>query len=140
MSGFPNILIYGHSFVRRVREDLDAHFDSRAAPNFYIPESGHISMLGSRGRTVAKVMKYDLSFVQKYKHDILILELGTNDLSVQVPETVGFQIDDLVHLFRDKYKIRVVCVCQVINRNLPQTQVPDHDFNAKAALLRNICP
>ncbi len=66
----------------------------------------------------------------------LILELGTNDLSVQAPETAESETDDLVHLFRDKYKIRVVCVYQVNNRNFPQTQVPDHDFNDEAALLR----
>ena len=68
----------------------------------------------------------------------LILELGTNDLSVQAPETAESETDDLVHLFRDKYKIRVVCVYQVINRNFPQTQVLDHDFNAKAALFAAI--
>ncbi len=45
MSGFPNILIYGNSFVRRLREDLDAHFDSHAAPNFHIPESDSFHIL-----------------------------------------------------------------------------------------------
>ena len=36
----PNILILGHSFVRRLRDDLAARFDARAAPNFHLPESG----------------------------------------------------------------------------------------------------
>ena len=72
----------------RLQEDLDAHFDSCTAPNLHIPESGHISMLGTRGRTVANVIKYDLSFVQKYKPNMLILEIGTNDLSVQAPEII----------------------------------------------------
>lgn len=132
----PSILILGHSFVRRLRDDLDAHFDIRAAPNFHIPESGHVSMVGSGGRTVDKVIKYDLSLVQKYKPDILVLELGTNDLAVHAPEVVGSKIDDLAHLFRDKYKVRVVVVCHVINRNLSHSQTPDAGFNAKAALLR----
>ena len=48
---------------------------------------------------------------------------------------MGFQIDDLVHVLGDQYKVRVVGVCQVINRNTPQKS-PDCRFNAKAAMLR----
>ena len=137
MSGcVPTILLLGHSFVRRLRDDLEAHFDLRAAPNFHLPESGNVSLLGTGGRTVDKVLKYDLSWVKKYKPDIVILEMGTNDLSGHTPEVVGSKLDDLVHVLRDQYKVRVVAVCQVINRNLPQTQAPDNAFNTKAALLR----
>ena len=49
---------------------------------------------------------------------------------------MGSKLDDLVHILRDQYKVRVVAVCQVINRNLPHTQAPDNAFNTKAALLR----
>ncbi len=87
-------------------------------------------------RTVDKLNKYDLSWVLKYKPDIVILELGTNDLSTLRPEVVGYKIDDLAQVLRDQYKVRIVGVCQVINRNIPQTRAPDCDFNAKAAVLR----
>ena len=90
----PSILILGHSFVRRLRDDFDAHFDTRAASNFHLPESGYITLLGTGGRTVEKVVKYDLQSVHKYKPDIVILELGTNDLSTHAPEVVGSKIDD----------------------------------------------
>ena len=93
----PSILILGHSFVCRLRDDLDAHFDTHAASNFHLPESGYITLLGTGGRTVEKVVKYDLQSVHKYKPDIVILELGTNDLSTHAPEVVGSKIDDLVH-------------------------------------------
>ena len=116
----PNILILGHSFVRRLRDDLAARFDARAAPNFHLPESGHVSLFGTGGRTVEKLNKYDLSSLHKYRPDIVILEIGTYDLSTRRPEVVGSQIDDLVHVLRDQYKVRVVGVCQVINRNTPQ--------------------
>ena len=36
----PNILILGHSFVRRLRDDLAERFDTHAAPNFHLPELG----------------------------------------------------------------------------------------------------
>ncbi len=132
----PNILILGHSFVRRLKDDLTARFNTRAAPNFHIPESGHVSLYGTGGRTVDKLTRYDLTCVSKYKPDIAILEVGTNDLSTLRPEVVGSKIDDLAQVLCDKYKVRVVGVCQVINCNIPQTRAPDCDFNAKAAILR----
>ena len=70
-----------------------------------------------------------------YKPDIVILELGTNDLSTMRPEVVGSKIDNLAQVLYDQYKVRILGVCQVINRNIPQTQAPDCDFNAKAAVL-----
>ena len=97
----PNILILGHSFVRRLRDDLAALFDPRAAPNFHLPESGHVSLFGTCGWTVEKLSKYDLSSLYKYRPDIVILEIGTNDLSTLRPEVVGSQIDDLAHVLRD---------------------------------------
>ena len=132
----PNILILGHSFVRRLKDDLAARFDARAAPNVHLPESGHVSLYGTGGRTVDKIHAYDLSLVLKYKPDIVILELGTNDLSTLRPEVVGSKIDDLAQVLRDQYKVRVIGVCQVVNRNIPHTRSPDCDFNAKAAVLR----
>ena len=33
----PKVLILGHSFVRRLRDDLDAQFDDRASKNFHLP-------------------------------------------------------------------------------------------------------
>ena len=94
--------------------------------NFHLPESGHVSLVGTGGRTVDKLNKYDLSLLVKYKPDIVILEVGTNDLSTLRPEIVGSKIDDLAQALRDQYKFRVIGVCQVINRN----------FNVKAAVLR----
>ena len=132
----PNILILGHSFVRRLKDDLAARFDARAAPNFHLPESGHVSLYGTGGRTVDKIHAYDLSLVRKYKPDIVILKLGTNDLSTLRPEVVGSKIDDLAKVLRDQYKVCVVGVCQVVNRNIPHTWSPDCDLNAKAAVSR----
>ena len=138
----PSILILGHSFVRRLRDDLDAHFDTRAASNFHLPESGYITLLGTGGRTVEKVVKYDLQSVHKYKPDIVILELGTNDLSTHAPEVVGSKIDDLVHALRHTYNVRVVGVCQVINRNIPFAQGSDLGFYCRyfaAIFIRGPC-
>ena len=50
--GFPNILNLGHSFGRRLRENLKANFDSHATQNFHISELGYVILLGRGGRTV----------------------------------------------------------------------------------------
>ena len=77
---------------------------------------------------------------QKYKPDIVILEIGTNDLSGHNPEVVGSKLDDLVHVLRDQDKVRVVAACQVINRNLPHTQAPDNPFNTTSTRVPVCCP
>ena len=63
------------------------------------------------------------------------LEIGTNDLYTLAPETVGSKTDDLAQAVRDQYS-QVLGVCQVINRNIPQTLSLDCNFSVKAAVLR----
>jgi hypothetical protein len=67
MSGFiPNVLVFGHSFVRRLNDDLNNGFDSRAKQNFNLANSGvYVSLKGTGGRTVDKVFKYDISFLMQ---------------------------------------------------------------------------
>ena len=82
MSDFiPKILIFGHSFVRSLQDDLVKGFDSPAKQNFNLAE-------------------------------------------------------ELARFCRDMLKIKVVLVCQVINRNKPHSTAPDLAFNNMAAILR----
>ena len=66
----PKVLILGHSFVRRLRDDLDAQFDDRASKNFHLPESANVSLYGTGGRTVEKVLK-----CSKFRPDIILEKL-----------------------------------------------------------------
>ena len=50
--------------------------------------------------------------------DIVILEIGTNDLSHATPEVVGSAIDDLVSLLLNDCSVRVIGVCLVIPRGI----------------------
>jgi hypothetical protein len=65
------------------------------------------------------VFKYDISFLKSYKPDIVVLEIGTNNLSNLSPEVVGSRIDDHVRYMLDELNIKVIAVCQVINRHIP---------------------
>ena len=75
-----------------------------------------VHLHGVGGRTVAKLWSLDLHVVERIAPDVLILEIGTNDLVDTSPEVVGSEIESLVCLLVDDYKVRVVCVCHVIPR------------------------
>ena len=75
----PQILVFGHSFVRRLRDDLVSHFDSRGIKqNFNLASSAGVYLHGIGGRTVDKVFQYDLPFLKSQHSDIIIFELDTN--------------------------------------------------------------
>ena len=138
MSDFiPKVLIFGLSFVRRLHDDLVKGFDSRAKQNFNL--AGYfvyVCLKGTGGRTVEKVRKYDISAIASIQPDIIILELGTNDLCHLPPEVVGSRIEELARFFRDELQVKVVVVYQVIDRKIAHSTAPDTAFNAKAAILR----
>ncbi len=94
--------------------------------------------MGLGGRTVQKVTDFDLGNVSTFAPDVVLLEIGTNDLASLAPEVVGSHIEDLVKLLLSNYSVRLVVWCQVT----PRTTVKRHayhsaDFNENAAL--NIC-
>ncbi len=70
MSAFiPQVLIFGHSFVRHLHNDLTRGFYLRAKQNVNLAGSG-----------VCVSLKKLENMTSSCKPDIIILELGTNDL------------------------------------------------------------
>lgn len=114
----PKALILGHSFVRRLKRDLELGFDPRAAYDFGLRGTASVHLHGVGGRIVQTLQENDLPVVRDIAPDIVILEIGTNDLSHTPPEIVGSQIDDLVRLLVKDYAVRVVGVCGVIPRGI----------------------
>ena len=88
----PTALILGHSFVKRLKQDLIASFDAR---DFKLRGTASVHLHGIGGRTVPTLRANDLSVVKDLAPEVLILEIGTNDLSCSTPEVVGFAIEDL---------------------------------------------
>ena len=125
----PTVLILGHSFVRRLSSDLSSNFDARAAEHFHLLGNASIHLHGVGGRTVKTLCRYDFGAVSNIKPDIIILEIGTNDLVANRPEVVGSEIDDLVQLLLQFYSVRVIGVCEVI----PRVRAPF--FNNAAPIL-----
>ena len=101
----PKVVVLGHSFVKRLKNDLDKNFDHQASRTF-----------GLVGTAVGKLKSYDLHVVRQLMPDIVILEVGTNDLPSVASEVVGSSIEDLEVTCKSIYSVAVVCVGHVIPR------------------------
>ena len=113
--GTPRVLILGHSFIRRLHDFIESN-SGYLDLKFHLQASAHVSWHGVGGRTVAKTVKFDLHIIHSFHPDIVILQLGTNDLTSCPPLHVGSAIEDLVHLLHDSYGVQGVCVRQTIRR------------------------
>ena len=132
-SAAPTVLILGHSFVKRLQSDLETGFDSRVDGNFNLRGSAFVHMFGVGGGTVSKLQAHDLHVISRLAPEVVILEIGTNDLSQSGPEVVALEIEVLVSLLREKYSVRVIGVCQVIPRG--QSYAGFQSFNMKVPVL-----
>ena len=94
----PKALILGHSFVRRLKRDLDSGFDPRAASDFNLRGTASVHLHGVGSRAMQTLQDNDLHVVRDLAPDIIILEIGTIDLPHTFPEIVGFNIEDFVRL------------------------------------------
>ena len=135
MSPTPQVLIMGHSFVHRFHKFLAKGSERRVSLDLNLSRSAHIHYYGFGGRTVDKLSKYDLSVVDRLKPEIVILELGLNDLSPSEarPEQVGSKIESIVQLLHANYGVKFIVVCQTINRALCLLSTPS--YNDRVPLL-----
>ena len=58
----PTVLILGHSFVKRLKRDLNSGFNRRAARDFRLHGTASVCLHGIGGRTVHSLRAYDLQW------------------------------------------------------------------------------
>ena len=63
---------------------------------------------GVGGRRVARTIRNDLHVMQSVSPDIVIVQLGTNDLSFRAPLLVGSDPEELVRLVHASYGVQFV--------------------------------
>ena len=114
-SDLPRVLVWGHSFV-------DFNLASRA----------RVSLSGHGGCNVPKLWSYDLVIVSRLLLDIVILEIGTNDLSTEEHSLIGASIEVLVRLLHDRFSVKAIFACHVIPRRSPCA------FNDKVAICNEL--
>ena len=64
----PQVMILDHSFVRRLRGNLENHFDDRAKSNFDL-EDVKVRLFGVGGRTFKKIKQFDEANVSHFAPD-----------------------------------------------------------------------
>lgn len=68
--------------------------------------------------------------MEDFGPDIVLLQLGTNDLPNSPAITVGSSLEHLVTVLHEEYKVDLICVCQTLRRSSS-----DVVFNSKVGLL-----
>lgn len=112
-----SMLILGPSFVHHLLSFIEEERDSRTMLDFGFER---VYWHGIGGCTVPKLIKYDLNILNHVKPDIVVLLMGSNDLSdPQIhPTSIGSAIADLVvklhHVYRVKHIMNQVCKCTVL--------------------------
>ena len=67
---------------RYICESFDTHYcTSLIKRDLSLSRSAQITFLGVGGRTIDKLSKFDLHLVRRLQPQIVILEIGSNDLS-----------------------------------------------------------
>ena len=112
MSPKPHVLIMGHAFVRRFELFLSEGIDTKVRQNLNLSCSAQITFLGVGGRTVHKLSKFDLHLVRCLQPQIVILEIGSNDLSPPDarPKVVGSKIETLVQRLHAECQLETIVV------------------------------
>ena len=89
--GKARVLILGHSFIRCLRDHITSSQDNGYTAKLGIPTPEFFCKWHDVGsQTIAKVVNYDLGVVKDF--DIIILQLGSNDLVDSSALTVESQI------------------------------------------------
>ena len=133
----PTVLLFGHSFVQRFRKYLSPQ-PLPTNTNFasFLQVNNTVSTLLVKGVSGLKVTDAAtpngplLSLVVEHAPDIVILDIGTNDLDVDEPQHYTHLLvtylqnlgDALVNL----YGVRRVVFCQILTRD-PDSNKPRAD-------------
>lgn len=118
----PRSLIHSHLFVRRIINFLKNNAgNSSSNEQFDLKKSCLVELIGKGSRTVERLMRYDLRATRARKPDILVLEIGSNDLcdpSVD-PEILGGTIIAFMDVLQHEIQQQFTIICQVIPRQNP---------------------
>ena len=109
------VLIIGHSFIHRLKAFVqkERHILTFTA----LSGISQIHFHGVGGRTIAKFRKFDFDVVRRIAPDIIILELGSNDLVELAPQSVGSELETLARELCEFSSVQLVVIGQVLRRH-----------------------
>ena len=124
------VLIIGHSFIHRLKAFVqkERHIHTYKTLNGI----GQVHFHGVGGRTIAKFRKFDFDVVRRIGPDIIVLELGSNDLVELSAQTVGSELETLARELHELPSVQLV----VIGQDLRRRSQNSDNFNCKVAKLQ----
>ena len=108
------VLIIGHSFVHRLKSFVQKKRHMQAFSS--LRGTADIYFHGVGGRTIAKFRKFDFNVVRQLVPDVIIVQLGSNDLVELSPQTVGSELESLVQELYKIDSVQFVVIGQVLCR------------------------
>ena len=111
LMALPCVLVLEDSFIRRLRTFVLGS-PQKFSVDFDLSNLAVIKWHGIGGRTVTKTVQPDLHLTKSFKPDIVLLQLGSNDLTSETALCVDASIDDFVRLQNDLYHVQVIYVRQ----------------------------
>jgi len=101
--------VLGHSFVRRLKAFANKNRSSR---NLSLEDTCRVFLSGIGGRTVDKLVQFDLAKLHVLQPNVVVLEIGSKDLCVfsSDPETVGSTIITLIDRLRVEFSVDWVVI------------------------------
>ena len=128
----PCALVLGHSFVRRLKAFSNKNRSSR---NLNLEDTCRVFLSGIGGRTVDKLIQFDLAKLHVLQPNVVVLEIGSNDLCdiSSDPETIGSTIITLIDSLRVEFSVDWVVVCQI----LPRKNQPYPEYNSARSSLNS---
>ena len=107
------LLIVGHSFVRRLRQDVE-----KGKVRFDVAGShAKCDIIWNRGRLTVSRLWGKIDTIARYAPTTVILDVGTNDIRVSTsPECLARDIVKVARAIRQLPSVRVVMVMPIITR------------------------
>ena len=113
MASVLDVLVIGHSFVRRV----DYHLRAKEQLNLLLPTSSHlVNMIGKGGAHVSDLMQLFNS--RSSNPHLVIIDVGTNDLAnLHTPShVVARQLFSVARTLVERYGVEHVVLMEVLPR------------------------
>jgi len=103
--------------------------------NLNLEDTYRVFLSGIGGRTVDKLMQFDLAKLHVLQPNVEVLEIGLNDLCDirSDPETVGSTIITLIDRLRVEFSVDWVVVCQTLRRK----NQPYPEYNSAVSSLNS---
>ena len=129
----PKVLILGHSFIRRLEEDINNPKKLQFHMNFGLNQCAAVYMHESSWKIS---LDYD-AFLNQVRHkltfttrtfDAAVIQLGGNDLCLRYcnPLELASKLDDFANWLKQNCAVRVVYICELFTRKRARFVSPEN--------------